>query len=113
MDRDHYKQMSMDQLSDVNFYKHLDQNEDCKAILKIKKFVRVHGDNLTKNEKDYLINYETKARNFYGLPKIHKSKEIQEKIETACSSYVKIPKPEEFKTTPYNSCSLITNSKTK
>lgn len=100
MDSDHYKQMSMDQLSDVNFYQHLDQNEDCKAILKIKKFVRVHGDNLTKNEKDYLINYETKTSNFYGLPKIHKSKEIQEKIKTACSSYVKIPKPEDLKLRP-------------
>ena len=29
---------------------------------------------------DYLVNFEMKPSNFYGLPKVHKS----EKIKTAC-----------------------------
>ena len=39
---------------------------------------------------DYLQNFETKTSNFYGLPKVHKSKQINEKYKLAQSNYVEI-----------------------
>jgi hypothetical protein len=49
---------------------------------------------------DYLTNFETKASNFYGLPKIHKSKEIQSGLIRENSSYVKLPQPSDLKLRP-------------
>lgn len=34
----------MDHLSDMEFYKNLNQSEDCKGILEIRKFIREHDD---------------------------------------------------------------------
>ena len=39
---------------------------------------------------DYLQNFEAKTSNFYGLPKVHKSKQINEKCKLAQSNYVEI-----------------------
>ena len=34
---------------------------------------------MTDKEFDYILNFEAKISNFYGLPKVHKSKQINEK----------------------------------
>ena len=57
-------------------------------------------DNFTKNEIDYLTNFEVRTSNFYGLPKIHKSKEIRENIQGNQDTYVKIPRPSDLKLRP-------------
>ena len=36
----------------------------------------------TKKEKDFLTSYIPKTCNFYRLPKVHKSKEIEIAVET-------------------------------
>lgn len=71
--------MSLSQLQDHQFYTKLEQNEDRRTMLKIEKLTRKYQDNLTDNEIEYLTKYEVKSSNFYGLPKIHKCKNIQEK----------------------------------
>ena len=45
---------------------------------------------MTEKEFDYLLNFEIKNSNFYGLPKVHKSKQINEKCKSTNSGYVKI-----------------------
>lgn len=49
---------------------------------RIKKYVTKFSKNLTDKEEDFLLNFEVKTSNFYGLPKIHKSKQIQTGIQT-------------------------------
>ena len=49
-----------------------------KEIVKISE---KYKDNLTKKEKEYLTSFSYNTSNFYGLPKIHKSKLIQNAIK--------------------------------
>ena len=55
---------------------------------------------LTRKEFDYLTEFETKPSNFYGLPKIHKSKEINEACSISKENYVEIDAPENLSFRP-------------
>ena len=46
---------------------------------------------MTDKEFDYLQNFEAKISIFCGLPKVHKSKQINEKCKLAKSDYFEIP----------------------
>lgn len=100
MDRDHYKEMSLSQLQDHQFYTKMEQNEDRRTMLKIEKLTRKYQDNLTDNEIEYLTKYEVKSSNFYGLHKIHKCKNIQENVKKCNSTYIKLPRPNDLKLRP-------------
>ena len=100
MDATHYEQMVLDQLEDISFYRQLPRNEDKKTMSQIGKLIRTYGQNLTKNETDYLTNFEVRSSIFYGLPKIHKSKEIQENIRNCSGTHIKISKPDDLKLRP-------------
>ena len=63
-------------------------------MIRYNEFVQKHGSNLTKKEFDYLTQFETKPSNFYGLPKIHKSKEINEACSISKENYIEIDAPE-------------------
>ena len=54
---------------------------------------------LTKKEKD-LTNHNSKTSNFDALPKIHKSKQIKNAVETQKSEYTEIPNPSDLKSRP-------------
>lgn len=41
-----------------------------------------------------------KTSNFYGLPKIHKSKQIQTGIQNLCEPYIELPRPTDLKLRP-------------
>ncbi|CAG2246104.1 unnamed protein product [Mytilus edulis] len=100
MDKDHYKDMVLNQLEDGVFYQKLNGNRDKSTMSKIRKLIKEYSDNLTDKEKDYLKNFEVKTSNFYGLPKIHKSKEIQDHVENCDSMYIKINRPTDLKIRP-------------
>ncbi|XP_071171038.1 uncharacterized protein [Mytilus edulis] len=100
MDKDHYKDMVLNQLEDGLFYQKLNGNRDKSTMSKIRKLIKEYSDNLTDKEKDYLKNFEVKTSNFYGLPKIHKSKEIQDHVENCDSMYIKINRPTDLKIRP-------------
>ena len=51
---------------------------------------------MTEDEIDYLINFERKESNVYGLPKIHKSKEISERCKLSETTYTEISTNEEI-----------------
>ena len=58
---------------------------------KYRTFLKDHQTELTKKEYDYLTNFEHKTSNFYGLPKIHKNKEINETCAKSTSNYIELP----------------------
>lgn len=96
MDRTYYKTKILETLEDRNNYKLIDTNIDKNIISKITKLCTTHNKILTKKEKDFLINFIPKTSNFYGLPKIHKSREIKAAIETQKSEYISIPNPSDL-----------------
>lgn len=100
MDAEHYQQMVYDQLNDRNFYSKVDAKVDKKTFNKVCKLVDKFKDNLHKNEADYLKNFEIIPSNFYGLPKIHKSKDILNYLRDKKAKYVQIPKPRDLKLRP-------------
>ena len=78
LDKTYYKTKIQEILKDETNYKLIDTNIDNNFIQKIIKFCRIHSKSITKKEKDFL-NYIFKTSNFYGLPKIHTSKQINKK----------------------------------
>ena len=48
-----------------------------RIVKKIAKILEKYKHNITKKEKEYFINFSSNISNVYGLPKIQKSKLIQ------------------------------------
>ena len=101
MNSENYKQLCLDIIdNDDNYYK-LDTNSGEKTTKKkYKEFLEQHADNLTKKELDYLTRFEIKESNFYGLPKVHKCKEIQEKGNDLNKIYIEMKQPDSLKLRP-------------
>jgi hypothetical protein len=76
------------------------KNDDDEVLKKISKLIDKHSDNLTKSEKDFLLKFESKISNCYGLRKIHKSKTILNEVEKQNSEYVRITQPDDLKLRP-------------
>ena len=67
---------------------------------KYRSFLKHYEKELTKKEYDYLWNCECKTSNFYELPKIHKSKEINEACKFSTSKYVELEPPDNLSFRP-------------
>ena len=76
-----YLQMISDHLNDETTYKLIELICDAKVMKAIAKIIEKCKANLTTKEKEYLINFWCNTSNFYGLPKIHKSRLIQNAIK--------------------------------
>ena len=59
----------------------VEANCDAKVMKGIAKIIEKYKDNLTKTEKNILQVSHYNTSNFYGLPKIPKSKLIQNAIK--------------------------------
>ena len=69
--------MASDHLNDETAYVLIESICDAKGIKGISKIIETYKANLMKKKNKYLIN----KSNFYGLPKIHKSRLIQNAIK--------------------------------
>ena len=95
MNRSFYqKQIEKILYNNYDYYKQLDQNPYKDIKKKYISFLKHHETELTKKEYDYLWNFECKTSNFYGLPKILKSKEINEACKSSFSKYVELELPD-------------------
>ena len=100
MNTKHYLKMISDHLNDKTTYKMVESNCDTKVMKGIAKIIEKYKDNLTEKEKEYLISLSYNTNNFYGLPKIHKSKLIQNAIKEQQKEYVHIIEPSDLKLRP-------------
>ena len=100
LDKAFYKTKIQEILEDKTYYKLINTNVDSNMISKITKFCKIHNKSRTKREKDFLTNHISITRNFYGLPRIHKSKLIKNPIETPKFEYIVIPNPGDLKFRP-------------
>ena len=77
----------------------VESNSDTKVMKGIAKIIEIYKDNLIKKEKEYIsVSYNTS--NFCGLPKIHKSKSVQNAIKEQQKEYVHITEPSDLKLRP-------------
>ena len=84
----------------TNTYKLTDENCDVNVMEKLKRHVNTYKQYLTKNEYDYLINFEWKTSEFYVLPKIHKCQTIKYAINESNNSHIHLPPPNDLKGRP-------------
>ena len=100
MNTKHYLKMTSDHLNDETTYKMVEANCDAKVTKGITKIIEKYKDNLTEKEKEYLTSFSCNTSNFYDLPKIHKSKLIQDAIKEQQKEYVPIIEPSDLKLRP-------------
>ena len=79
MNKDDYKTMVEAILNDETYYfkSYIDPEKELQ--LKYKIFLQKNKSHTTDKEIGYLQNFEAKISNFYGLPKVYKSKQIHGK----------------------------------
>ena len=78
-------------LSDTTFYNNLDNNDPSTIVQdRVNKFAEKYKSILTNNEYDFLTKRCHKISNFYMLPKLHKSKKINEVIEIKRTEYIQM-----------------------
>ena len=87
-------------INDEEYYEKLEGDPNKNTVQKYNTFLKKHQTSLTKKELDYLQHFEVKTSQFYGLPKIHKSKTISEKCKIANSSYVEVQNVNDLKLRP-------------
>ena len=76
MDREDYLKEGIRQLSDLNFYRPVQQDLSAEHMLSIRDIVSnmyAHKE-ISKKVKDFLLDFPMRTSRFYLLPKIHKGK---------------------------------------
>ena len=81
-------------------YQTADPNSDSNVMKNLKVLVDKHRSCLTSKEYDYITKYEWSTSNFYVLPKIHKCKDIIDKVQSCNSDYLKMDTPHDLKGRP-------------
>ena len=100
LSKNHYRAMIYEHLSNQNTYQKLDKNVDPIVMKKIKKLLNKHKSIFTDEEFKYLNEADYNTSNFYGLPKIHKSRLITNAIKEQNSEVVSINEPQDLKVRP-------------
>ena len=77
INKPHYKRMIFRHLNDANIY----QGCDNRIMKKIGELANFYESHLTNAEKINLSKISFSTGNVYGLPKVYKSKEINEAIQ--------------------------------
>ena len=100
MDQTHYKEMVEDILNDGNYYRKLENDPKKQDLIQYNKLLDKHKLCLNQKELQYLQKFEIKDSQFYGLPKIHKSKSIKEACENPASPNINVPGVTDLKLRP-------------
>ena len=95
MTKSYHKQIVHDHLHDTDIYEVLSEDLDHVNIVmeKLKEFAEKYDEILSPKEVKYISNFPYNTANFYCLPKIHKSKQLKDLIESKPSEYIKMADP--------------------
>ena len=100
MDSEHYKTMAYSTLNDHEYYEHLETNHHRTNMIAYRKLIDKHKTVLTEKEESYLLQFESKDSNFYGLPKVHKSAQIAAKCAESSTQIIQINDVTDLKLRP-------------
>ena len=92
--------MIMQHLDDASTCKKLDLNINMKIHKNLKKLLHKHNKCFTESEQKFLNEKYFETNNFYGLPKIHKSKVIEAAIHSQNTEVVEVREPCNLKLRP-------------
>ena len=95
MNKEFYKTKLLEMLEDKSFYKQIENQTTKETMKKLKKVVSLLKE-ITRNERNYLLDFECKSSMFYGLPKIHKSKLINKECTQIDGEYLELLDPEDL-----------------
>ena len=93
MDKEFYQRQVVKLLFNNEYYQKLDNNPQKEIMIKYRAFLKNHQTELTKKNMIILQTLNIKPSKFYGLPKIHKNKEINEACATSASNYTELNPP--------------------
>ena len=100
MDKQFYCEKMEELLKDETTYKEIGENIIATVHRKIKALTDKHSSELTSKEIDYLTNFEYRTSNMYGLPKIHKSQEIKDKVKEHPANCITVTHPSDLTMRP-------------
>ena len=100
MSVDHYERMVYSQIHDEGTYKCLDSNKDRNIQTALTKLIKKYKDSFTDTEYKCLISSNFKPSQFYGLPKIHKSKILAEETIKQNNEIINFKEPNDLKLRP-------------
>jgi hypothetical protein len=100
LEADHYKRMVEAVFDDPEYFEDSDTNQMRTIIGKINSLCLKYQSELTKDETNFLTNFDFRESNFYGLPKIHKSQIIKDAVREQSSEVVSILSPQDLKIRP-------------
>ncbi|XP_029641447.1 uncharacterized protein LOC115215981 [Octopus sinensis] len=100
MDTEHYKKLVLSMLENEAFYEKIMNYKQQKTMKNLASLILLHGKGLTEKETDYITNFKCKPSLFYILPKIHKSKIINEACKQSPGKYINIQTPEDLTLRP-------------
>ena len=102
LDADYYVTMVQNMLNDQQSYQEVDATRNSDAQKNLNSYVWKYEDKeeITEQEADFLLKFNVKHSNFYGLPKVHKSAEIMNAIREQKSECVEVKSPKDLKFRP-------------
>ena len=100
MDREYYKSMCLSVLENSSYYEKQLTYESKKVMEKLETIIDEYGQKLTAKETAYLLSFNIKTSNFYGLPKIHKSQTIKDECKISGSTYISVASPADLTIRP-------------
>ena len=93
MNKEFYSRKAEEIIHDQSAYQLIQSDEDAKLMKKIQNFVVQYETELTNKEISYLTHFEFKTSNLYCLPKVHKSKSVEQAMKTQVSDVISVHAP--------------------
>ena len=100
MDKERYRQMILKEHLLTETYEKAPLDANNKVYNNLVKLVNKFSDGLTKNEIKFISDDDWHDAFFYGLPKLHKCKEVVDRIEGKNIEYLWMEHPVSLKTRP-------------
>jgi len=88
MNKDFYKNKIEVMLSDTCYYEKLECDPYHQTKQEYSKLINNDKNGLTEKEKEYLLKFERKESNFYGLPKVHKPEILKSKCQNTLTIFL-------------------------
>lgn len=100
MDKSEYRKLILKEHLQTNTYEKAATDANKNVHRHLVKLTNKYDGCITKDEKKFLSDDRWEDANFYGLPKLHKCKEVIEKIRNHKGEYLKMKMPPSLKTRP-------------
>ena len=91
MDPDFYLKMCLKHLDDTSYYTKITEDPSDIVLSRVTAFANKYKTMLTANEYSHLIHTKYKMSNIYMLPKLHKSRRVDQIILERKSEYIHVP----------------------